>query len=338
MSDSPKFSLVIPIYNEEEVLPELLRRLRPVLTDLNNTSYEMIFVDDGSTDRSAEIILDSLESFPQLRLIKLSRNFGLQPAVTAGLAHARGEIIGLMDGDLQDPPELLPQMLAKIEEGHDVVYMIKRRRKDTFLRRAGFSLFYKLFHLLCRSTPLPPTAGLFSLMRRRVVQSILDCPERNKFIPGLRTWVGYDQERLEFDRSARRAGQPKQTMARLVRLALNAIFSFTDLPLKLAMFVGLFAALAGFLAALIVSILRIFTTMAIPGWASTLVAIFFMGGVQLVCTGLLGEYLSRVYDEVRRRPQFLVDKIFDEKSPPPENFRASKLPLSSPPPLPPRLG
>ena len=307
MAERPALSIVIPLYREEAVLPELARRTLAALEALGR-SYELILVDDGSDDATPELLMDLARRDPRVRVIRLSRNFGLQPAVAAGLAHARGEIIGLMDGDLQDPPELLGQMLEALEQGHDVVYMIKRRRAESLVRRAGFHLFYWLFALLA-STPLPPTAGLFSLMRRRVVQAMLSCPERQKFIPGLRTWVGFAQAGLEFDREARQIGAPRQTMGRLVRLALDALYSFTDIPLKIALLLGLGASLLSFIAIVVVSGLRIFTDLAIPGWASTLVAIFFMGGVQLICVGVLGEYISRIYDEVRRRPAFIAEEV-----------------------------
>ncbi len=303
----PYLSLVIPIFCEEQVLPELLARTRAALDGLEQTS-ELLFVDDGSDDGSFELLRAAAQDDPRVRVVKLSRNFGLQQAVSAGLDHARGQVIALMDGDLQDPPELLGQMLQRLEEGHDVVYMIKRSRKEGLLRKAGFRLFYWLFQRLSR-TPLPPTAGLFSVMRRRAVQAILDCPERNRFIPGLRTWVGYSQVGMEFDREARQAGEPSQTLGRLVRLAFDALYSFTDVPLKLALLLGLGTSLMSFLAVIIVSSLRIFTDLAISGWASTLVAIFFMGGVQLICVGLLGEYISRIYQEVRRRPRYIVESV-----------------------------
>lgn len=309
MSGHPELSVVIPVFQEEAVLPELIQRTVAALETLDR-SYEVIFVDDGSDDRSLEILRESVTQNTNLRVVKLSRNFRLQHAVSAGLAHARGEIVGLMDGDLQDPPELLGEMLQKLEEGHDVVYMLKRRREDTPLRKAGFKLFYWLFSRFA-TTPLPPTAGLFSLMRRRVVKTILSLPERGKFIPGLRTWVGFDQAGLEFEREARKKGEPKQTFGRLVRLAMDALYSFTDVPLKLVLLLGLGASFFGFAAILVVTSLRVFTAMAIPGWASTLVAIFFMGGVQLVCVGLLGEYVSRIYDEVRGRPQYIVDEVIE---------------------------
>lgn len=307
MSDNPYLSLIIPIYCEEQVLPELLSRTTTVL-DGFEFPYELLFVDDGSDDGSLKILAQAARDNPQIRVVKLSRNFGLQQAVSAGLEHARGEVIALMDGDLQDPPELLEQMLERLKEGHDVVYMIKRSRKESLLRKAGFRLFYWIFRKLSR-TPLPPTAGLFSMMSRRAVRAILECPERNRFIPGLRTWIGYSQTGIDFDREARQAGQPSQTLGRLVRLAFDALYSFTDVPLKLAFFLGLSASMLSFAAIVIVSSLRIFTDLAISGWASTLVAIFFMGGVQLVCVGLLGEYISRIYLEVRRRPPYIIDEF-----------------------------
>ncbi len=307
MTEQPQLSIVIPIFREEEVLPELARRTVAALEALDRP-YELLFVDDGSDDQTPQLLTELARQNHHIRVIRLSRNFGLQPAVNAGLAHARGEIIGLMDGDLQDPPELIGQMLERLEEGNDVVYMIKRRRQESLVRRLGFRLFYWLFTLLA-NTPLPPTAGLFSLMRRRVVRAMLSCPERSKFIPGLRTWVGFTQTGLEFDREARQLGQPRQTMGRLTRLALDALYSFTDVPLKLALLLGLGVSLLSFTAVAVITGLRIFTDLAIPGWASTLVAIFFMGGVQLICVGVLGEYISRIYDEVRSRPPYIAEEV-----------------------------
>lgn len=313
----PQLSIVIPVYCEQDVLPMLIKRTLAALESLDR-SFEIVFVDDGSHDRSAAIIREAIDKHPEIRLVKLSRNYGLQHAVSAGLAHAKGEIVGLMDGDLQDPPELFAQMLEKLEEGHDVIYMLKRSRRESFIRKLGFSAFYWLFAKLSKTT-IPHTAGLFSLMRRRVVDAIVALPERNKFIPGLRAWVGYRQVGIEFDREGRAAGQPAQSLGRLVRLAFDAIYSFTDIPLKLALLLGLSTAILSILGVFIVAGLRIFTSLAIPGWASTLVSIFFMGGVQLICVGILGEYISRIYDEVRRRPPYLVDRVIEHSSTEKEN-------------------
>jgi dolichol-phosphate mannosyltransferase len=307
MSDTttPLLSVVVPIKDEIETLPELTRRLSDVLTGELSDS-EIVFVDDGSGDGSARWIAERHGDDPRVKLVRLSRNFGHQAAVTAGLAHARGSAVVLMDGDLQDPPELIPALVDKWREGHEIVHTVKTRRKESWARRVAFRAFYRLIRSLSSETDLPLQAGLFSLLDRRVVDELERMPERNRYLAGLRAWVGFRQTAVEYERDARWSGAPRVSVARLFRLAFDGIFSFSNLPLRLATLLGLVVSLAAFLLMATILYLRLFTDRAILGWASLMTSILFLGGVILVTIGIIGEYTGRIYDEVKRRPLYVV--------------------------------
>lgn len=303
-----KYSIVIPIYNEQEIIPELVRRLKIVIDDLKAPT-EIIFVDDGSRDNSFEVMEENHRTDERFKVLRLSRNFGHQIAITAGLDNASGEAIILMDGDLQDPPELLPEMISKWKEGYHVVYTVKRSRKENFLKRFAFSSFYKLLHTFS-SISIPMEAGNFSLMDRRVVEVLRSMPERNRYISGLRAWAGFRQIGIEFDRDARFAGKPKMTIRRLIDLALVGLISFSNAPLRLAIYFGLAVAGISFLGGVYVIYEKLFTNRAILGWASTIVAITFIGSMVLLTLGVIGEYIGRIYDEVKQRPIYIIkDKV-----------------------------
>jgi dolichol-phosphate mannosyltransferase len=307
MSDPPRplLSVVVPIKDEIETLPELTRRLSDVLVG-ELSDAEVVFVDDGSTDGSAHWIAERHRDDGRVRLVRLSRNFGHQAAVTAGLAHAGGRAVVLMDGDLQDPPEAIPALVAKWREGNEVVHTVKTRRRESWPRRVAFAAFYRLIRALSHDADLPAQAGLFSLLDRRVVDELERMPERNRYLAGLRSWVGFRQAAIEYERDARFSGAPRVSVARLFRLAFDGIFSFSNLPLRLATILGLTVSAAAFLLMVTILWLRLFTDRAILGWASLMTSVLFLGGVILVTIGIIGEYTGRIYDEVKRRPLYVV--------------------------------
>ncbi|HJR54463.1 MAG TPA: glycosyltransferase family 2 protein [Gemmatimonadota bacterium] len=301
----PLLSIVVPIKDEIDILPELTRRLTAVI-DADLPDSEVLFVDDGSNDGSARWIAGKHAEDRRVKLVRLSRNFGHQAAVTAGLAHAIGEAVVLMDGDLQDPPELIPTLVEKWREGNEIVHTVKTRRQESLLRRVAFRAFYRMIRSLSSETDLPLQAGLFSLLDRRVVDELSQMPERNRYLAGLRSWVGFRQAAVEYERDARYAGTPRVSVIRLFRLAFDGIFSFSNLPLRLATLLGLFVSLAAFLLMATILYLRLFTDRAILGWASLMTSVLFLGGVILVTIGIIGEYTGRIYDEVKRRPLYVV--------------------------------
>lgn len=302
---TPLLSIVVPIKDEIDTLPELARRIEETLAG-ELAAAEVVFVDDGSTDGSARWIAERHAVDPRFKLVRLSRNFGHQAAVTAGLAHATGRAIVLMDGDLQDPPEMIPALVEKWREGHEVVHTVKTRRKESWPRRVAFRAFYRMMRALASEADMPLQAGVFSLLDRRVVDELLRMPERNRYLAGLRSWVGFRQTAVEYERDARWSGEPRVSVARLFRLAFDGIFSFSNLPLRLATLLGLVVSLAAFLLMAAILYLRLFTDRAILGWASLMTSVLFLGGVILVTIGIIGEYTGRIYDEVKRRPLYVV--------------------------------
>jgi dolichol-phosphate mannosyltransferase len=304
-ASSPLLSIVVPIMNEIDTLPELVRRLTAVLVgDLADA--EIVFVDDGSDDGSARWIAERHLDDPRVRLVRLSRNFGHQAAVTAGLGHASGSAVVLMDGDLQDPPETIPTLVERWREGNEIVHTVKTSRKESWPRRVAFRAFYRMIRTLSSDTDLPLQSGLFSLLDRRVVDELERMPERNRYLAGLRSWVGFRQTAVEYERDARWSGEPRVSVARLFGLAFDGIFSFSNLPLRLATLLGLVVSLAAFVLMATILYLRLFTDRAILGWASLMTSTLFLGGVILVTIGIIGEYTGRIYDEVKRRPLYIV--------------------------------
>jgi dolichol-phosphate mannosyltransferase len=309
----PLLSVVVPLYDEERVVPELCRRLHAALAGLDG-DYEVILVDDGSADGTHARARDAHRENPRVKVVGLSRNFGHQVALSAGLDRARGTFTVMMDGDLEDPPELIPDMVAKAREGWDVVYAVKRSRHDALARRIAFRAFHALLRRLAE-IDVPEGAGNFSLMSERVVRVMRTMPERARYLSGLRAWVGYRQTALEFDRDERYDRRPRMSMRRLTALAVDAIFGFSRLPLRLAVYVGMFVSLASLGVGAWVLYQRLFTTNAITGWASTIVSITFIGGTILITLGVIGEYVGRIYDEVKRRPLYVLrDEVgFDDR-------------------------
>ncbi len=297
-------SVIIPVFNEVETIPELHRRLGEALKQAGE-DYEIIFVDDGSRDGSAAALKAIAAGDRTAKVIELARNFGHQVAISAGMDFARGDALILMDGDLQDPPELLPDLVAKWKEGYDVVYTVKRTRKEGALKRFAFRSFYRLMQKFS-SIPIPMEAGNFSLMDRKVASVMLAMPERNRYIAGMRAWAGFKQTGISFDRAARFAGKPQMTLIRLLNLGLDGIFSFSNAPLRLATYVGVVSALLSFIGMIYVLYAKLFTDQATPGWASPVFSILFIGSLILLTLGIIGEYLGRIYDEVKHRPLYVI--------------------------------
>ncbi len=301
-----RLDAVVPIYNEENILSELDTRLRSVLSSLE-FDWRIIYVDDGSVDGSGLRLANLAREHPQVSVVHLSRNFGQQLAIAAGLAMTDADAVVLLDGDLQDPPEVIPSLVEKWEEGNDVVYAIKRKRKESWLKRKLFSLFYVILRRMS-SLDIPANAGNFSLMDRSVVELINSMPERSRYVSGLRAYVGGRQVGVEFERAERFAGEPRQSPRRLIRMALDAFFAFSDLPLKLATMLGFVVSGIAFLVLLTVLYKKLILggPQAIPGWASTMTSILFLGGIQLMSVGIIGEYIGRIYNETKARPAWIV--------------------------------
>jgi len=302
-----ELSIVIPLYNETELIPELLRRVGLVCDQLPLRS-EVVVVNDGSTDRSWEMLQAAALKDERLSVISLSRNYGHQIAVSAGLKYARGGVVAVMDGDLQDPPEVLPQLIEKLSAGHDVVYAVRKKRKEGLLKRFAYATFYRLHNKLS-PLALPLDSGDFCIMSRRVVDAIDSMPEAHRFVRGLRSFVGYSQVALEYERDGRVAGTSKYSVVKLIRLALDGLMAFSVSPLRVATVVGLISFVVAIIGTAYVMLWRIFTTRPLPGFAALFVVIMYFGSVQLLCTGVLGEYIGRIYSEVKRRPLFFVSTV-----------------------------
>lgn len=303
----PSVAIVTPVFNEEAVLPELFARLTAVFDAHPDCAWRAILVDDGSRDGSAALVRAQTGRDPRFHLVELSRNFGFQSALSAGLAAAGpDEAVVTMDADLQDPPEVIPELVAAWRGGAEVVRAVRRTRSERGLRRFGFDLFHALFGRLS-DYPVEPNTGTFGLLGPAAVAAFNALPERHRFFPGLRAWLGFPTAEVSYDRQERAAGRPQQTLRRLVRYALDGVFSFSHLPLRLLTYTGVFVACLGFAAGLFFILWRLFDFERSPTGFTTLAALItFLGGVQLIGIGVLGEYLGRIYDEVKRRPNYIV--------------------------------
>lgn len=307
-SPSPALvTIVIPVFNEEAVLPELLDRLAAMFDTQPDERWQALLVSDGSRDKSAALVEARHRTDPRFQLIELSRNFGFQSALSAGLEAAqRADAVVTMDADLQDPPELIPEMVAAWRAGAEVVRAVRRGRAETGLRRLGFDLFHRLFAKLS-DFPVEPNSGTFGLLNRDAVRAFCQLPERHRFFPGLRAWVGFERRDVFYERQARAAGEAQQTFGRLVRYGLDGVFSFSYLPLRLLTGLGLSIAGMGSVIGVFFAVRRILGVETAQTGFTTLVTLtLFLGGVQLVAIGVLGEYLGRIYDEVKQRPNFIV--------------------------------
>ena len=312
MAEQPSVSVAIPVYNEEAVVPELLRRTAAVLDGIPGGPHEIVLVDDGSSDRTWELLESAAEKDPRLVVVALSRNFGHQTALGAALDYVSGDVTVLMDGDLQDPPESIPTLLDSYRQGYDVVYVQRVNRKEIWWLRACYYLFYRLLAALS-SIQLPLDAGDFGLMSRRVVQEIRRMPEHHRYIRGMRTWVGFRQIGVPIERAARRAGRTKYSPLRLLKLASDGIFAFSIVPLRAA---AMFGATATGLSILysIYSLYVKFWLHAPQGFTALILAITFLSGVNLFFLGIIGEYIGRVYEEAKGRPHYVVRKLVRQRS------------------------
>ncbi len=303
----PEVSVVLPVFNEAENLPALYRRLTTVL-EAESLPYELVFVDDGSSDGSTEFLRALTADDARVRVVELARNFGHQVAITAGLDYARGDAVIVMDADLQDPPEVLPQFIAEWRAGNDVVYAIREQRKENWLKRLAYTAFYRMLRRVA-NVDIPLDAGDFCIMDRRVVNLLRSMPERNRFVRGIRSWVGLRQKGLRYERQARYAGRPKYTFGRLMLLALDGFISFSHTPLRIASLLGVGISLMSFVLAGFYFIKKLTLGLNPPGFATLVVAIFFLAGIQLITIGVMGEYIGRIFDEVKQRPLYVVRQV-----------------------------
>jgi dolichol-phosphate mannosyltransferase len=304
---SPELSVVVPVFNEQENLPQLYQRLVATL-DRVGLVYELILVDDGSRDQSMPIMHELAAADPRVTVIELARNFGHQVAISAGLDHARGHGVIVMDADLQDPPEVLPEFIAKWREGYEVVYAIREKRKENIFKRMAYAAFYRLLQRVAQ-VEIPLDAGDFCIMDRRIVDLLNGMPERSRFVRGIRSWVGFRQIGMPYERHARHAGRPKYTFTRLLYLALDGLVSFSFLPLRVITALGFVVSALSILLAMAYTIQKITIGLSPPGFATLTVAIFFLAGIQLVTIGVIGEYVGRIFEEVKRRPLYVVRAV-----------------------------
>ncbi len=306
-------SVGVPAYNELDSLPKLRRRLGETLDPLD-LEWELVVADDGSTDGTRQWLREQAATDPRLRVVLLSRNFGHTPGYMAALEHTAGRHTVLMDSDLQDEPELIPKMIAKAQEGFEVVYAIKARRRESWVMRMLFSTYYRLAGRIS-TVPQPQHAGPFCLLSRRVVEEIVEFPERNLFFPGVRAYVGFAQTGIAVDRPGREAGRSRIPFRRRLAGALDGIFAFSQAPLRLASWAGVIIALGAAVVEVVLVALRLFTDTQTPGMTAIITVVIFLGGVQLLGLGILGEYLGRVYEEVKRRPRYVVEEYLNMKAP-----------------------
>jgi dolichol-phosphate mannosyltransferase len=299
------YSIIAPIYNEIENLPELYRRVRDVM-DSSGQPWELILVDDGSTDGSTEAIRELAQTDKRVRPVIFARNFGHQVAITAGWDYARGEAVVIIDADLQDPPEVILDLAKKWQEGYEVVYAIRAEREgETWFKKATAALFYRIIYRIT-DVKIPVDTGDFRLMDRKVVDVLKQMRERHRFPRGMSAWVGFRQIGVEYKRAARTAGVTKYPFRKMLKLAINAITGFSYLPLQVATFFGFFSAGLSILAIPVVAILRLAGSHFFEGQTTTLISVLFLGGVQLISLGILGEYVGRLYDEAKGRPLYIV--------------------------------
>lgn len=298
-------SVVIPVFNEEKNVPILYKRLKKVLKKIN-VSHEIIFINDKSSDNSLNEIISLRKRDKKIKIISFSRNFGHMPAVSAGLKYSSGKKIVIMDADLQDPPEVITKMWTKSKQGYDVVYGVKKKRKEKLIKRFLFKVFYRILNNIS-SYKMPLDAGTFSLIDRKVIDILISLPEKNKYLSGLRAWTGFKQTGIIYERAKRYSGK-EASLKRLVKLALDGMISFSYLPLRFASLVGFICACLSIIGILTVLVLKLFFGWGLIGWASTMITILLVAGVQLITLGIIGEYLARIYDEVKSRPEYIVSE------------------------------
>ncbi|MGB3890920.1 MAG: glycosyltransferase family 2 protein [Priestia megaterium] len=305
MSSIVKYSIVVPVYNEEEVIHETYRRLTEVMRSTKE-AYELLFVNDGSRDRTAEIIKEYSEQDPAVVLLDFARNFGPQIAITAGMDYARGEAVVVIDADLQDPPELILEMIEKWKQGFDVVYAKRTKRKgETYFKKQTAAMFYRFLRAMT-DIDIPLDTGDFRLLDRKVCNQMNSIQEKNRFVRGLVSWVGFKQTAVEYERDERLAGESKYPLKKMLKLSMDGITSFSYKPLKLASYAGVTLSGIGFIYLLVVLYLKLFTDSTITGWSSLIVIQLFFSGIILIILGMIGEYIGRIYDETKNRPLYIV--------------------------------
>lgn len=302
-------SVIVPMYNEEAVIPETYRRLTDVMTRFGE-SYEIIFINDGSRDKTREMISELCKNDYHIKLVDFARNFGHQIAITAGMDYAAGECMVIIDGDLQDPPELIPEMVKKWRTGFEVVYGKRISRSgETFFKKFTAKAFYRILHRLT-DVDIPVDTGDFRLIDRRVCEALKQLPERNRYVRGLMSWVGFKQTAIEFERSERFAGETKYPLKKMLKLAMDGIMSFSYKPLKIATYLGSIISLISFIYLLVVLFQKLFfPETAESGWASLIVVSLFFNGIILLMLGIIGEYIGRIYDEAKGRPLYVINQL-----------------------------
>ena len=305
----PAISVIVPVFNEEAVISEFYRRMTAVFESIAE-QWEMVCVNDGSSDASLSMLLAMREQDARIKIVDFSRNFGQQLALTAGMDYAQGDAVVIIDADLQDPPELIEDMIAKWREGYEVVYAVRAdRRGESRFKLWTASAFYRLLHRIT-DVEIPVNTGEFRLMDRQVVLAMRRLREQHRFMRGLSSWVGFRQIGIEYQRAERFAGDTKYPLSKMLRLTLDAITSFSYIPLRLSTYFGFFLALLSLLGIIVTMVLRLSGNNAFIGQASTLVAVLFLGGIQLIFLGIIGEYLARIYDDVKARPLYIVSRAY----------------------------
>ncbi|WP_017154192.1 glycosyltransferase family 2 protein [Bacillus bingmayongensis] len=307
------YSIIIPMYNEEAVIEETYRRLKKVMKDTNDT-YELLFINDGSQDKCADIIKDFARCDKAVKLIDFSRNFGHQIAITAGMDYAKGNAVIIIDADLQDPPELILQMIEKWKEGYEVVYAKRIKRKgETWFKKWSASMFYRVLRA-STDIDIPVDTGDFRLMEQKVCKEMKRITENNRFVRGLVSWVGFRQTSVEYVRDERLAGETKYPLKRMIKLCLDGILSFSYKPLKLAIYSGLLLSGSGFLYFMYVLYLTLFTEATMKGWPSMISIMLIFNGFMLFMLGIIGEYIGRIYDETKGRPLYIIREFYGEQA------------------------
>ena len=317
-----RISIVIPCFNEEDVISETMKRLNAFCSELNDLVVELIFVDDGSRDRTRELLRGYISEDPRIRVIGFSRNFGHQIAVTAGIDAACGDAVVLIDADLQDPPEVIHEMIAKWREGYDVVYGTRSERPgESALKLATARGFYRILNSLS-DVPIPLDTGDFRLMSRQVVDTLRAMPERDRFVRGMVSWVGFKQTAILYKRAERFAGESKYPLRKMLHFAMDGILSFSTKPLQMSVTLGMLCASIAMFGILYAIVLRLFTNIWVEGWTALMIAVLFLGGVQLISVGILGEYIGRIYNQVKNRPLYVVQEYLGYNQSGPEISRS----------------
>lgn len=312
--ERPELSIIIPIFNEAAVVDELHRRLREVMSNLERVvaSWEVIFIDDGSKDQSLAMLRELAKGEPRFKVIAFARNFGHQLAITAGVDKAEGEAVVIMDADLQDPPEVVTEMIGRWREGFDVVYGVRRSRAgETYFKKLTAAVFYRALRAMLGGISIPVDAGDFRLMSRPVVLTLRALRERHRFVRGMVAWVGFKQSALYYDRDARFAGETKYPLSKMLRFAADAITSFSVAPLRLASWLGVASAFVAVVYALVALYAKIFRGDVVQGWTTLMIAVALGTSAQLFMTGILGEYVGRIYEEVKRRPLYITAELLN---------------------------